>query len=178
MSKLVDVRYSRRLIAVVVPTGIFGLAFLLPVAKLMNAKPWLGSVSGYEAFQMGYRAWFSPEMEDWNLTRALIAGAWLANFAIPAAVLSLAFGVRRIAIIAGVTGVLLTLCPLPDFWELILHQPGYWCWTGSAVAAILASLLLHKSPQSSAAEDYLPLSKAEQLARRSIVHHSESRHSS
>jgi len=47
----------------------------------MNAKPWLGSVSGYEAFQMGYRAWFSPEMEDWNLTRALIAGAWLANFA-------------------------------------------------------------------------------------------------
>ena len=170
-------RYSRRLIAVGVPTGVYLLALVLPAVQPMKGIGWLGSSSGHDAFVVGYRVWFDLEDEDWNLERILIAASWLANFAIWAAILLLAFGRRRLAFTAGVTGCLLTLCALPYYWQMIIDQPGYWCWWGSAIAAILGSLLLYEIPQSSEADDYLPLSEAEQLARRSTVHHSESRHS-
>ena len=148
---------TRRVIATGLPLGLYVASLLLPA----TGPIWSGDTTthnGWEAFEVGYGAII--DLEEWFPGRVLLIAGWLANPAIWTAIVCLALGWRRMAAVTASVGCLLTLCVLPDWWQLVVDHPAYWFWWGSSVAALLCALfLLPRTPQPFV-EDYRPMSRA------------------
>jgi hypothetical protein len=146
---------ARRVIAVSVPLGLYLVSLILPATGSFV----VGSdtrYSGFEAFEVGFRATFLLE-QGWPIERIEMAAAWLANPAIWLAIASLALAQRRIVTIAAGVGCVLCLSVLPRWGEELVRYPAYWCWWGSSVAALVSGLfLLARRPQPYV-EDFRPM---------------------
>ena len=130
----------KRWLVAVCAAGLYALSMLLPTAAPFNPESNNTTYPGYVAF----RAWkvvldWSPgELDCW-----LLGTAWLANPAIWLAVVLVATGRWRTAMVAAGCGFVLGLVVLPRFYPIVSGFPGYWAWIGSAALLLVASLYSH-----------------------------------
>jgi hypothetical protein len=106
----------------------------------------------------------------WDLDRAALAAAWLANPAFWVALGCALLGRGHASALAAAVGVALGLAALPRYAAVVGGQPGYWLWlAGIAVlAAAPAATLLRRRPIPSAQPTAppLPISQAITSLRR------------
>jgi hypothetical protein len=143
---------DRRLIAVGVPLALFFVSFFVPVTGSLLVRS-DALYYGHEAFVVGFRAilLFVEEgpHEEWG-----IALSWFAN---PTMCVALGFLIaerRRATIIAAGVACALSLFVLPRWGTEVIDYPGYWCWWGSSVTALLSALFLLPRPRPACAEDF------------------------
>ena len=129
-----------RYLVAVSTAGLYAASMLLPAVAPFNPEFSNTTYPGYVAF----RAWkvvldWAPgELEWW-----LLGAAWLANPAIWLAVVLVATGRWRAAMVAAGCGFALGLVVLPRFYPIVSGLPGYWAWIGSAGLLFAAGLFCH-----------------------------------
>ncbi len=119
--------------------GLYLIALLLPAANPYAADRRTGSLRGYEAFQVGWNA--SITWRKWDIDVAMLTIGWLANPLILVGIASLAASRRRSAALVAATAALLQLGLLGRYHEIVLDQPGYWCWVMCSVSIFGCSAL-------------------------------------
>ena len=149
-------KHRHRVIAVGVPAILYGMSMILPVGG-SNTFPTF-TEPGYVAFEAGMEAIDRHDL-GWHRKRVELIAAWLANPAIWIALVCLAYGRRRAALLAAGAGSVLAMSVLPTWLRFLIDYPGYWFWWGSAVAAVLTALFVLPPPAAQFAEDFGPLDR-------------------
>jgi hypothetical protein len=148
------VKSVRRLIAVAIPAVMYTASMFLTVAILpvSGTGPLeFVTIYGHEAFEGCLRCFYL--VGAWDLARVIYASAWMANPALWCALVFLAIGWRRMAMICALVACALALGVLYEgTW--FIDCPGYWFWLGSMVAAVLSGCFLLKRTPPAYADDY------------------------
>jgi hypothetical protein len=156
---------------VAVAVGLYAVAFLLPAAyPFADGKfsrlygSWVDfRIDGAGAFHLGWNA--LTAVGDWDLERAPLAAAWLANPAFWVALGCALLGRERASALAAAVGVALGLAVLPRYSAVVVGQPGYWLWLASmaVLAAAPAITLLRRRPSESGQPNGPPLSASQAI---------------
>jgi hypothetical protein len=145
------VKSERRLIAVAIPVFLYAAAPFMPNAAFTTLCIHTPFVIRYESTLSAIR--YFVRYCRWNFDEVCYASAWMANLAVLCAILFIATGWRRMAMLCAGTATLLAL-------GLFIHAdwvslfPAYWFWSASMIAALLCAYFLLKPKTLPYTDDY------------------------
>jgi hypothetical protein len=145
------VKRARRLIAVTIPVALYVAAPWMPNAAFTTFRFHTPFSVDYDSVFWAIQYFFRYGRRD--LDTVCYASAWMANPALWCAILFIAVGWRRMAMICAGVACLLALGLFVNSGWVSLF-PAYWFWSASMTSALLCAGFLLKPRTLPYAEDY------------------------
>ena len=140
---------ASRTVVLGLPVALYLVSFVLPMYDSFSGSPKL--TFGNDVFLDGFEGFNRWSYLHWKSRQITVA--WLANPTMWTTFVWLAIGYRGGTIVTSVIAGLLCACMLPDWSSEVVWWPSYWCWSGSAFAALLTGLFVLEGPEPEHADD-------------------------